>query len=542
MPTTNGHGPESEKVALYLRVSSEEQREAGTIQTQREFLESYARLHGLEVASIYADDGISGTVHLDERPEGHRLLEDARERKFDAALVYKLDRLGRSLLVTVEAHEQLQESGVALISATEHIDTSTPSGRLHFQMLGSFAEFERENIRQRTRDGLHRAYRNGKHTGTLPYGYKVGKDGKLVVVSEEAQVVRSIFENIAAGGTIYGEVRRLNDLGVEPPGWRYRSGRTKKREPSTRWAEPTIHDMLHRRAYSGTHEVRIDGGNEVIERPVPAIVSPKLQERALSALLENRRYGGGAPTRDYFLSGLIKCEVCGASYTGYVQTAKAGKYRYAYYRCSDDHPSRRLRAEKGHAPGVRADWLEELVWSDVRAFLSDPGAVVERIQAQEGSDEAGKALIERREKLLKQLAAKHRERERRLDQHAKGHITDEELDAHIGALRAEIERLQARVEDIEGHLSAQEHEREAGRTTESYLLSLMGRIEGVEHDPTTQRELVRLLVSAITIGRDEHGRARVDITYRFGPPEVDLAEPELPEEEPALVAANRDTP
>ena len=208
-------------------------------------------------------------------------------------------------------------------------------------------------------------------------------------------------------------------------------------------------------ADSRTHEVRIDGGNEVIERPVPAIVSPKLQERALSALLENRRYGGGAPTRDYFLSGLIKCEVCGASYTGHIQTAKDGKYRYAYYRCSDDHPSRRLRAEKGHAPGVRADWLEELVWSDVRAFLSDPGAVVERIRAQEGSDEAGKALIERREKLLKRLSAKHRERERRLDQHAKGHITGEELDTHIGALRAEIEGLRARVEDTEGCLNAQ---------------------------------------------------------------------------------------
>src|SRR5919202_2378967 len=115
MPSTNGHGSKPERIALYMRVSSEEQRDAGTIQTQREFLGGYARLHGLEVASNYADDGISGTVHLDERPEGHRLLEDARERKFDAALVYKLDRLGRSLLVTVEAHEQLQESGVALI-------------------------------------------------------------------------------------------------------------------------------------------------------------------------------------------------------------------------------------------------------------------------------------------------------------------------------------------------------------------------------------------------------------------------------------------
>ncbi len=75
-----------------------------------------------------------------------------------------------------------------------------------------------------------------------------------------------------------------------------------------------------------------------------------------------------------------------------------------------------------------------------------------------------------------------------------------------------------------------------------HLLSLRDRIEDVEHDPTTKRELVRLLVSAVTIGRDDHGHARVDITYRFGPPEDGLAEPELPEEEPVLVTGNRDAP
>jgi hypothetical protein len=124
MPSANGHSPKPERVGLYMRVSSEEQRDRETIEIQREFLEQFRSLYELEVAEIYEDDGISGTIPLHERPEGRRLLEDAKEGKFQTVLVKKLDRLGRTLLVIVDAHDRLQEAGVALRSATEPIDTS----------------------------------------------------------------------------------------------------------------------------------------------------------------------------------------------------------------------------------------------------------------------------------------------------------------------------------------------------------------------------------------------------------------------------------
>jgi site-specific DNA recombinase len=158
MPSTNSHGPKPERVALYLRVSSEEQRDRETIEIQEEFLDQYRKLYGLAVAETYRDDGVSGTIPLHERPEGRRLLEGAKAGKFGAVLVYRLDRLGRSLLVIVDAHDRLQTAGVALRSATEPIDTSTPSGRLIFQMLASFAEYDRQSIIERTRAGLRRAF------------------------------------------------------------------------------------------------------------------------------------------------------------------------------------------------------------------------------------------------------------------------------------------------------------------------------------------------------------------------------------------------
>src|ERR687889_983967 len=212
MPSPNGHGPNSDvgKVALYLRVSSDEQRERESIKTQREFFEQYCKLYGLEVTETYADDGVSGTIPLYERPEGRRLLEDARAKKFETLLVYRLDRLGRSLLVIADAHDRLQVAGGSLCFATEPIDTSNPSGRLIFQMLASFAEYERETIGERTRAGLHRALRNGKHAGRVPYGYRVSEGspgdvgaGLLEVVEEEAAIVREIIANVAAGSTLY---------------------------------------------------------------------------------------------------------------------------------------------------------------------------------------------------------------------------------------------------------------------------------------------------------------------------------------------------
>src|SRR5918999_3184794 len=214
MTEKDGNLGSPERVALCLRVSSEEQRERETIEIQREFLQEYCRLYGLEVVQIYADDGVSGTIPLHERPEGRRLLEDAKEGKFSTLLVYRLDRLGRSLLVTVDAHDRLQAFGVALGSATEPIDTSNPSGRLIFQMLASFAEYERETIRERTRTGLHRALRNGKFPGRIPYGFTLARDERgLEVVEREAAVVREIIANIANGATLYGESKRLNSEG-----------------------------------------------------------------------------------------------------------------------------------------------------------------------------------------------------------------------------------------------------------------------------------------------------------------------------------------
>ena len=143
-------------VALYLRVSTEEQRERQSIATQREFAERYCALHQLSISTVYADDGVSGIVPLPVRPAGARILPDARLHRFDQLLVYRLDRLGRDTRLTLQAVAELEECGVRVKSLTEEFDTATASGRLMLTLLSGFAAHEREVIRERSLAGAQR--------------------------------------------------------------------------------------------------------------------------------------------------------------------------------------------------------------------------------------------------------------------------------------------------------------------------------------------------------------------------------------------------
>ena len=512
----------SEKAALYMRVSGEEQAERMTIDTQDEFLGQYAGLYGHEVAGVYKDEAVSGTVPVHERPKGRRLLEDAKSGAFETVLVYKLDRIGRTLLVTVDAHDRLQEAGVALKSATEPIDTSSPAGRLIFQMLASFAEFERGTIRERTTHGLHRALRNGKHAGRIPYGYRLSPtEYGLEVVAEEAEIVRQIIEGVAAGSTLYGESKRLNDQGVLAPGRRFKGAR----KHGGFWSPSTVRDLVRQSAYSGTHTVKINGGQDLISREVPAIVEPALQQQAIARLAENKRYPNRQNVRKYLLRGLVRCDVCGHACTGRTSTSRVsgGKKKYSYYGCVSNRADRGAGVGPHRAPNMSAPWLEDLVWADVRRFVENPGEVLERVREQLADGDESRELETRHADLTKRLAAKQAEKDRYIRLYTSGRISEEELDVYLLDLKNQINNLRLLVGSVEADLSRSAENQLAAQSTEAWLLALRERIEEVEEDTEEaffrRRELVKLLVERIDVGRNEEGRPKVEITYRFGPPE-----------------------
>jgi len=519
MPSTNGHGSKLERIGLYMRVSSEEQKEKESIATQEGFLEEYCKLYGLEVAAVYKDEAVSGTVPMRQRPKGALLLADAKAGAFDTVLVYKLDRIGRSLLVVVDAHDRLGEVGVALKSATEPIDTSTAAGRLIFQMLASFSEFERATITERSRDGLRRAFKEGRHLGRIPYGYDVNAEGAFEIVEDEARVVRRIITNVAAGATLYSEAKRLNDEGEPSPGSKYRD---RPRKPGACWHPSAIRAIVTATTYSGIHTIRAAGGN--IGRKVPALVEPELREKALARLEENKRYSGGKSGRKYLLRGLVACAYCTTACTGDVSVSSMG-YRYHYYSCRKKRTTQydARRANHGYScPKVKAQWLEELVWADVRTFLEDPGEALERVRVQLSDDREGDNLKERHASLTARLTAKQEAKARYVKLYAQGHVDEEELEVYIADLKNQVENLKLLISSVEADLAQEQENKMMARSTEAWLMALRKNLSEVEQDAEeafeTRRELVKLLVERIVLSRNEEGRPKVEITYRFGSP------------------------
>jgi site-specific DNA recombinase len=313
--------------------------------------------------------------------------------------------------------------------------------------------------------------------------------------------------------------------GHPTPGWRYGSG---KRRPGSRlWSVTTISNIVHQRAYSGTHEVKINGGADIIEQAVPPIADAALQERAQITLTENKRYPHRKNDRKYLLSGLVTCAVCGSLCGGHPTTRKGKKY--FYYTCRASRTNNFGTGRPHKASYVTASWLEEMVWTDVRQFLEDPGEVLERVREQLGTDDGTDDLELRREELGRRLATKQAEKDRYVHLYAQGHISEAELETHLLDLKNQTENVRLLLGSVEAELSQKRAQQGLTEAAHAWLLVLRERIAEVEEDTEeafrVRRQLVKLLVQIITVGKKhEDGGIEVRITYRFGPSSPPSAE------------------
>lgn len=149
------------RAAIYVRVSTDKQ----TVENQVTALRQIAERRGWEIVQEYRDAGISGAKGRESRPGLDQMLKDASKRRFDVVMAWAIDRLGRSLIDLLGTIQTLEACGVDLYLDRQAIDTTTPAGRLMFQVTGAFAEFERSMIRQRVHAGLKRAVKAGKTLG-----------------------------------------------------------------------------------------------------------------------------------------------------------------------------------------------------------------------------------------------------------------------------------------------------------------------------------------------------------------------------------------
>jgi len=187
------------KIAIYARVSTIGHGQDSGMQSQD--LEEFCQLREFQLVDSYIDEGVSGSK--DSRPELNRLMADARKRRFDAVLVWKLDRFGRSLKHLVNALAEFQALGVAFISYKESLDMTTPAGRLMFGVIAAMAEFERDLIRERTKAGVAFARSKGKRIGRPRLAVQTTEITRL---RASGHSLRSIGRTL---GISEGSVRRL---------------------------------------------------------------------------------------------------------------------------------------------------------------------------------------------------------------------------------------------------------------------------------------------------------------------------------------------
>lgn len=517
------------RVVLYARVSTEDQREHRTIKNQLDFYRKYLDLHGLQDAGVYPDDGVSGTIPLEERPEGAKLLRDAKAKLFSQVLVYRLDRIGRDPRVILNAVHELQQAGVSVKSMTEPFETGTVYGEFMMSILAGVAGLERGVFLERSALGTARAARAGKWLGGIvPYGYRVDGEGFLEVSEAplegvemtEAGLVRFIYACLAERG--WSTIRvadHLNALGV--PTSYGKDGRLVKRgqrkiRTAGIWRPGRIRNMIVNPTYRGEHLYgkRTAKKRELILREVPAIVDCYTWNKAQEVLRSNLIEATRNARRRYLLRGLVVCGTCGLRYGGTSYKGPGGKLK-AYYVCGGKTAYRGPLQGKCTNRNVPAEWLEEAVWEDLVSFIRDPGDALGRLREDAGEPGAGDTAAERRS-LESALAGKDVERQRVMSLYRRGFAKTADVEVQLRevereekALRDELESLVRDESDREGQAARFES---AGVLLASLRESVAGDVPWEK-----RRELVKLLVKEIRVSPPADGgrKAVVEATYLF---------------------------
>ncbi len=491
------------RCAVYTRKSTEEglEQEFNSLDAQRESGEAYVAAQKHEgwvcLSDRYDDGGYTGGNM--ERPALRRLLADIDAGKIDCVVVYKVDRLSRSLMDFARIMQVFDGRNVSFVSVTQQFNTTHSMGRLTLNILLSFAQFEREIISERTRDKIAAARKKGKFSGGLPLlGYDIVSSragARLVVNPGEAHRVRQIFELYRDRQALIPVVTELAERGWRNKQWVTKAGQTRGGRP---FDKTTLYRLLTNRTYVGltTHK------GDAYQGEHAGIVPTALFDRVQAILSRNGNTGGASVRNRYgaLLKGILSCGCCRCSmmHTYSVKGAKEGSSkRYRYYVC--------VQAQKrGWATcatkSVPAAQIEQFVVEQIKGIGKDP-AVLEGTLRQ---------VRQQSEKALADARAEQRALER-------------ELARHHGALKklvaapvpARLAEINDRVQDAERRLTAlreqiQKLERE--RVDDGEVKAALAAFDAVWEQlaPREQARVIRFLVDRVEYdGRDQ----TVSITF-----------------------------
>jgi len=510
--------------AIYARVSSERQRQDETIQSQTVGLRELAGERGLLISEdlIFEDEGFSGATLT--RPALERLRDHAAEGAFEVLLCHAPDRLARRYAYQVLLLEELARAGVEVVFARGGEQSGSPEDELLRQFQGMIAEYERAQIRERTRRGkLHRA-RTG-HQAVMagaPYGYRFVKktdltDGYWEINESEAQVVREVFRRYTEEQVAIAELARWLTAQEIPT-------RTGKRV----WDRSTVWGMLRNPAYHGqaaygktkvadrhgkpTRTTRVRGErrgrrqirlDEPVEQwtfiPVPPLVTDEQFALAQERLSRNAHFAKRNTKSPTLLQGILVCRECG--YACYRTSTRTTNKRIYYYRCIGSDNYRHIGGRVCHSRPIRADELDGLVWDEVRALLEHPVLVRAEIDRRLQALRTEHPAARRREALERDLTRANQAVERLIEAYQEQLISLDELRARMPTMRKRQTTLQAQLEALDAELHDAESYLKLADTIEGFLTRLNDGLDQLTLEE--QQHILRLVVREVLIGGDD---------------------------------------
>ena len=470
-------------IAAYIRVSTDEQADRGnSLIEQQERLISYCRAMGWDQPMFYIDDGYSAKDL--NRPAIKRLLDDVSQGKIRIILTTKLDRFSRNLLDLLQTIRFLQDHDCNYVSASENFDTSTAVGRMTLQLLGTFAEFERERISERVKENMLSLARNTNKALTKPcYGYDV-IDAQYAINEDEARFVRMMFD-LAEQGHGYRKIAQiLNENG----------SKTKQGKP---WDQVNVKRLLKNPTVAGrlVYNKRQNKNGKIVYRDSnewivkennhPAIIQPERFDAIQGVLQSRSRAHKHADSETYLLTGLVKCGYCGGNMKGCTARHKRAAKTYIYYRyvCA----SYVLGYGCKHHT-VHRDDLETVIIKEIES--------ISKSSTKELKVKTSTPSMDEKMRWLQNSLA-------RLDKRIQKQIEAYELDLISAAdLKAARERIDAERSEIKRRIAELEQSRNGNVSDlQKKAAEILSSINGI--DRVAAKRAIRELIEEITFKDDQ---------------------------------------
>ncbi len=508
------------RVALYIRVSTAEQSDGFSLDMQEKALLEHVERNGYKGWQtkrewIFIEQASGGDTN---RKVLQRMLEQAKKKEFDHVLVWKIDRISRSLTDLLGIFEQLNGLDIGFSSLKEDIDFSGAIGKLIFQIFGALAEFERSTIKMRTEEGKRMSALSGNYTGgSVPFGYKKqknshGKGSKLRLVNGEARLVQQVFKWFVFDKKTLSEIaKELNSIG-QSKGVSVRS--TAK---NTKWSINSIRGILTNDIYRGVYvanrfQIISKKPKRYKERPkaewitsqVESAVSPGLFYSAQERLEKGVKGSRGGGQEAYMLAGKLTDKATNRGFVGYKSSKGTKNYRRKKFVDSNGVSYKTI--------SIAASELERYVWGYIEKAINNPKLFLKLHKEKGVNFKKEKAWEEKHGIFEEALTKANKAIERVENDYYSGNIGEKKRDELLFRYEDDRDAAFKRVKECESEIRRLSEYDVACSDLEEFSRNMRKGMKKLTYEQ--KKALVGMLVEKIEI-EEKGGIRNAKVAYRF---------------------------